>query len=253
MMISHARLVVPAAGFALVAACLLLGAGSAQDREGAQGTPAPAAKEAQPAAKRVGDPYPFDFHPITGEKFGEGEHPMVVVIDGRELRVSCELCVTAWKNDQKALEEKLDEKIKESQRPWYPLKHCLVEKSDELDTYIPAHEIVYGNRLIRFCCPDCEAPFREKAESYLKELDAAVVKAQKPDYPFDTCIVSGEKLGSMGEPVDHVCANRLIRLCCESCIAQFEENPARYLAMLDEARAKKAAAREPDAQPPSDR
>jgi len=52
-------------------------------------------------------------------------------------------------------------------------------------------------------------------------------------YPLDFCIVSGQKLGSMGEPVDYMHEGRLIRLCCSGCLRAFQRDPAKYLAELD--------------------
>ncbi len=54
-------------------------------------------------------------------------------------------------------------------------------------------------------------------------------------YLLDVCVVSGEKLGSMGEPVDIVVANRLVRFCCSGCIGAFYKAPAVHLAELNEA------------------
>ena len=44
----------------------------------------------------------------------------------------------------------------------------------------------------------------------------------------------------MGEPVNLVDrgSNRLVRLCCEGCVEAFKEEPAKYLAKLDEAQKK---------------
>ena len=42
-----------------------------------------------------------------------------------------------------------------------------------------------------------KAPAKEVAK--VSEADAAAIRMQKPTYPLDTCLVSGEKLGSMGE------------------------------------------------------
>ncbi len=55
--------------------------------------------------------------------------------------------------------------------------------------------------------------------------------ASKP-YPLDTCLVSGEKLGEMGEPyvIDH--QGQQIKFCCKSCLPKFEKEPAKYLAKL---------------------
>ncbi|GAB4327549.1 MAG: hypothetical protein Kow0074_22950 [Candidatus Zixiibacteriota bacterium] len=63
--------------------------------------------------------------------------------------------------------------------------------------------------------------------------DAATVKA----YPLDYCLVSGEKLGSMGDPVVKVYDGREVKFCCRMCVSDFEANQAVYLAKLDSAAA----------------
>ena len=65
-------------------------------------------------------------------------------------------------------------------------------------------------------------------------------------YPLDTCVVSGEKLGEMGAPVDYIYKeagkpDRLVRLCCNMCVPKFKKDPAKYLKLIDEAAAKKPA------------
>lgn len=51
-------------------------------------------------------------------------------------------------------------------------------------------------------------------------------------YPLDTCVVSGEKLGSMGEPFVITHEGTEVRFCCDACLPKFEKDPAKYLAML---------------------
>lgn len=51
-------------------------------------------------------------------------------------------------------------------------------------------------------------------------------------YPKDTCIVSDNKLGSMGTPVTKVYADQEVKFCCKPCIAKFEKDPQKYLAKL---------------------
>jgi hypothetical protein len=70
--------------------------------------------------------------------------------------------------------------------------------------------------------------------------------AAQAGYPLDTCVVSGEKLGEMGAPVDYIYKedgkpDRLVRLCCKMCIAKFKKDPAKFLKLLDEAANKKPA------------
>lgn len=59
--------------------------------------------------------------------------------------------------------------------------------------------------------------------------------APKKDYALDVCIVSGEKLGSMGKPEVLIHEGREVRFCCPACIPKFKEDPAKYLKKLDEA------------------
>lgn len=60
--------------------------------------------------------------------------------------------------------------------------------------------------------------------------------AAKPvPYPLETCLVSGEKLGSMGKPMTFVHEGREIKLCCKSCEPQFKKETAKYLKIFDDA------------------
>ena len=65
-------------------------------------------------------------------------------------------------------------------------------------------------------------------------------KAVKP-YPMETCVVSGEKLGGMGEPFVFDYEGREIMLCCESCKKDFDKDPKKFVAKVDAA-AKKVKA-----------
>lgn len=62
-------------------------------------------------------------------------------------------------------------------------------------------------------------------------------------YPIDYCIVSGEKLGGMGDPVKYEYKDRTVYFCCKGCVKKFEAEPAKYLAVLDDAIASADAAR----------
>lgn len=70
--------------------------------------------------------------------------------------------------------------------------------------------------------------------------DAAWLAKAKADYPLKTCAVSGEDLGSMGEPFDYIHQPadqpaRLVRMCCDGCVKKFKKDPAKYLALIDAA------------------
>lgn len=57
--------------------------------------------------------------------------------------------------------------------------------------------------------------------------------ASATSYPLDVCIVSGEKLGSMGEPTVINHEGQQIKFCCDNCQPKFENDPAKYLGKLD--------------------
>jgi hypothetical protein len=78
-----------------------------------------------------------------------------------------------------------------------------------------------------------KAPAKEVAK--VSEADAAAIRMQKPTYPLDTCLVSGEKLGSMGKPLDMVVEGKLMRICCKSCARAIEKDKAGMVKKVDDA------------------
>lgn len=59
------------------------------------------------------------------------------------------------------------------------------------------------------------------------------------DYPLKVCVVSGEKLGSMGNP--HVIKHEgtEVQFCCKSCVKDFNTDPKKFIAKIEAARAAK--------------
>jgi hypothetical protein len=51
-------------------------------------------------------------------------------------------------------------------------------------------------------------------------------------YTKDVCIVSANKLGSMGDPVTLNHERQEVKFCCQPCVAKFEANPQKYLSQL---------------------
>ena len=58
-------------------------------------------------------------------------------------------------------------------------------------------------------------------------------------YMLDVCVVSNEKLGSMGDPIVNVYEGREIRFCCKGCVKEFKKDPKAVLAKLDAVQTKK--------------
>ena len=51
-------------------------------------------------------------------------------------------------------------------------------------------------------------------------------------YTSDVCIVTDNKLGSMGDPIVKVYGNQEVKFCCRPCVKEFEADQERFLAKL---------------------
>jgi YHS domain-containing protein len=65
-------------------------------------------------------------------------------------------------------------------------------------------------------------------------VTAKAEKDKKP-YPLTTCVVSGDKLGEMGDAYIYKYKGREIHFCCKGCVKDFNKDPQKYLKKLDEA------------------
>jgi YHS domain-containing protein len=57
-------------------------------------------------------------------------------------------------------------------------------------------------------------------------------------YTLKTCIVSGDKLGEMGDPYVYEYKGREIKFCCKGCVKDFNKEPDKYIKKIEEAEAK---------------
>lgn len=187
------------------------------------------------AAAPQGDAYPLDTCAVEGEKLGEAA--ILYNYQGRELRFHSKECVAKFEAKPAEFLARVDQAIIEQQRPYYPLAKCPVSGDDLGDDAV---DRVVRNRHVRLCCKDCVKEVEKDPAKVLAALDKAVIERDKPSYPMDTCVVSGEKLGSMGDPIDFVHANRLVRFCCKECVKEFRANPPKFTAKLPAAGSKKA-------------
>ncbi|MBE7558816.1 hypothetical protein HS125_07655 [bacterium] len=143
--------------------------------------------------------------------------------------------------------KKSDADLVKEQKAIYPLTTCVVSGEKLGGSMGEPVDYLHKDRLVRFCCKGCIEKFQKDPDKYLKVLDAAVVKEQKEKYPLTTCVVSGEKLGDMGEPIDYVYQGRLVRFCCKGCVREFGEKPGEFMKKLGSGAAKSAPADDPHA------
>ena len=57
-------------------------------------------------------------------------------------------------------------------------------------------------------------------------------------YTLKTCVVSGDKLGEMGDPYVYEYKGREIKFCCKGCLKDFNKDPGKYIKKIEEAEAK---------------
>lgn len=193
-----------------------------------------AAAKSKPS--RPSDPYPLSTCPVSGKKLGEMGEPVVKTYDGREVRFCCGGCIEKFESNKADYWKKIDDAIAKDQTPFYPLTTCVISGEPLVeDGKDVAVNYVHNNRLVRFCCSGCVKDFLKAPEVALKKLDAAAIQQQRQHYPMTSCPVSGERLGSMGEPYEVVMDNRLVRLCCKSCEKDLRAKPTEFLGKLDDA------------------
>lgn len=189
-------------------------------------------------------PYPLETCIVTGEPLGGMGAPVTQVFGDREVRFCCEGCVAKFESDPAGYLARIDEELIALQGEHYPLSVCPVS-GGELRAG-EAVEFLVEDRLVRACSEACREAVEADPQPILARIEEAAIARQLPDYPLETCVVAGGRLGSMGEPVEYLHQGRLVRFCCAACIPAFEKDPGRFLAMIDEAAARAAAGeREP--------
>ncbi len=62
--------------------------------------------------------------------------------------------------------------------------------------------------------------------------------AKLKPYTLKTCVISGEKLGGMGEPYVYKYQDREIKFCCKGCLKEFNKDPDKYVKAIQDAEKK---------------
>jgi YHS domain-containing protein len=190
--------------------------------------PAAPNPNARPAEDWTGDPYLLDTDPVSGQKLGD--RPIIHQHEGRELRFAGEDTLKQFRANPARYLPAIDQQMIRQQLPLYPLDTCLVS-GKKLGAMGKPVEVIYRNRLVRFCCDRCPTRFQQDVNKYIGQLDQAVIATQHGKHA-QVCPVSSEKLGGeMGKPVDVVVGNRRVELCCKECVADLRANPLKYLAL----------------------
>lgn len=79
------------------------------------------------------------------------------------------------------------------------------------------------------------APAAADHSAHAGHTAAEPPKTKAIPYPLEVCLVSDEKLGSMGKPFEFIHEGREIKLCCKQCEKDFKKETAKYVKKFDDA------------------
>ena len=108
---------------------------------------------------------------------------------------------------------------------------------------------VYDGHTIGFCCPGCDKKFlawsTDKKDAFVLAAlagqnagdktvaaDKDALAAPNEPYTLSTCPVSGEKLGTMGDPIVLEAEGSEVKLCCKGCVKRFKADTTKYMEVV---------------------
>lgn len=179
------------------------------------------------AAESKPDAYPLSTCPISGKELGS--EAVSKEYDGRQVKFCCGGCPAGFEKAKEENLAKLDKAIIEQQEKDYPLTTCINSGKD-----LGEHPVsfVIGNKLMKTCCENCKAKLEGDKAAALEKHAAAIIEKETPNYPAKKCPVSGEELGAMGDTVNVVIGDKLVKLCCAGCEKKVAAEPAKYVSAV---------------------
>ena len=118
--------------------------------------------------------YPLETCPVSGEKLSAMGEPVDHVVGTRLVRLCCKDCIPTVQKDPGKVLAKVDEALIAAQLKTYSATECPVS-GKKLEA--GGANVLYGTRLVRFCCKECPDAFKKEPEKYLAKLDGGSKKA----------------------------------------------------------------------------
>ncbi|HIA47762.1 MAG TPA: hypothetical protein EYN96_07290 [Candidatus Hydrogenedentes bacterium] len=185
---------------------------------------------ASQAEERVGDPFTLDVCPVSGAKLDSKGDPVVMILDGREVKFCCAGCKPQFEADPAGFIAKIDKLVIAQQKDFYPVQTCVVG-GGKLGSMGDPIEMVVNNRHVRLCCAGCKDKLTADPVAFIAKLDKAVIAAQTKTYNLTQCPISGETLNA--NALNIVVGNRLVKLCCAGCEDKVKDDVSKIFAMLN--------------------
>jgi YHS domain-containing protein len=80
--------------------------------------------------------------------------------------------------------------------------------------------------------PPAAAPAESAAPAAAPAAEEIQFVKPSANYPLKKCVVSGEDLDEMGEPVAILYQGTEVQFCCPKCVKEFKQDPAKYVEMV---------------------
>lgn len=198
----------------------------------ALGSLAPGADDA-PTEPYLGDRYYFDRCPECNRLLGTRGDVIERWWDLRQVRFCHADCVATFESDLAAGFARLDAKMLADQLPLYPLATCLVTGVPLPETPV---DIIFRNRLIRLADESARKAFLDDPARYWALLDEAIISHQSKRYWITKCPEQGTTIDPRTDFLfTVVCAQRIVRVCCDDCHDRVKARPSQYLPLIDSA------------------
>lgn len=224
-----------ASAFALVALFASAVTVSQTPKEAPKVAPVASAEENTAIIRAQKPSYPLTKCVACDSKLGA--ETTEIVCDRRLVLLCRGECKAGMEKNKAAWIAKVDAAVIADQKPTYPLTTCPVS-GDKLDSKGGAIDVVSGTKLVRLCCKECVPAYEKDVAAAMAKVDKAWIEAQVATYPLDTCVISDEKLDSMGGVVDVLYGTKLVRLCCKGCKKAVEKEGPALVAKIEAARKK---------------
>ncbi len=166
--------------------------------------------------------YPDNLCIVSDEPLGEDA--VSKTIEGQTYKACCKKCLAKVEKDPAKFGAKLAEKQKAVQLANYPLKTCTISK-EELGSMGEPVQLMLEGTLVQLCCKSCTKKAMAKPAEMAQMIKDAAYAAQQKS-ANTSCPVGGEKLEDT--VVEVMFGTKLVRFCCEKCVAKFEQDPAKY-------------------------
>lgn len=150
--------------------------------------------------------------PVSGEKLGSMGDPIKVQVGEENVFLCCKGCLGKQVDEEHW--KTIHANMAKAQKICPVMKKSLPED---------AESILVNGHPIFICCPPCADKINADPDTYTKQVDALYTASIRDELRIavqEICPVSGQKLGSMGDPLKVKVGEETVFLCCKGCMGK---------------------------------